>query len=218
MKALILGASGSLGRALALEEAKQKTDLVLVASEPRDVEAMKSDLSLKFGIQVEIATLDLSSAKLVASLPLNADRYYFPIGSTLDNDQIGIDSSSIEKLFSINLLCVSQLISALASNSANKTVEVIGFGSIAETRGRSNNSYGKTNIKPYLFQIGYMKSQLSFGKKMLFPAAEPQAIAKLSIQYLNTKKPGIYYAPGFWYWICFALKLVPWPIYRKLKF
>lgn len=237
MKAIIVGASGSLGRSLAYEEARHKSDLVLVASDTRDLSALKSDLQLKFGVKVEIMALDLSKPELIASISQDGDRYYFPIGSTVDGDSWGLDDQSIARVFQINFLSVSGFISNLLARPREKSIELIGFGSIAETRGRTGNvfysaakrsltslfesllhSSQRQNIRPYLFQIGYMKSQLSFGKKMLFPPAESSDVAAQVVKYLGKKNPGIYYAPGFWRLVCMALRLVPWPIYRKLQF
>lgn len=237
MKVIIVGASGSLGRALALAEAQQKSDLVLVASDSRDLDALKADLNLRYGIRVECFAIDLSKAGALSILALDGDRYYFPVGSTIDNDFFGIKAPDIYRVFQINLLCVAELISSVMSSKRSKSVDIIGFGSIAETRGRTGNvfysaakrsltslfesllhSSRRENIRPYLFQIGYMKSQLSFGKKMLFPAADPNDVAQSVLGCLNKKKPGIFYVPGFWRWVCLILKQVPWPIYRNLKF
>lgn len=237
MKVCIIGASGSLGRALAFTEGQQKSDLVLVASDLRDLEALKADLKLRFGIQVEILALDLSKPNAILEVPRNGDRYYFPVGATVDHDQWGLPADEIFKVFQINFIGVSELISTLVTTPREKPLDLIGFGSIAETRGRSNNvfysaakrsltslfesllhSSQKNNLRPYLFQVGYMKSQLSFGKKMLLPAAEPEDVAETVQGFLTSKKPGIYYLPGFWRYICGALRLVPWALYRKLQF
>lgn len=237
MKVVIIGASGSLGRALASMEAKLKSELVLVASDVRDLGAMGTDVSLKHQVSVEVLALDLSNPDFAEKIPLDGDRYYFPIGMTLDLDQSSINSNAVQKIFQVNLHSVSAVISSLLRGVRSGPIELIGFGSIAETRGRSNNVYYSAakraltsffesllhgadthNIRPFLFQIGYMKSQLSFGKKMLFPAADPGYVAEAVLWFVDKKKPGIYYLPGFWRWVCWALRFIPWGVYRRLRF
>lgn len=237
MKTFIFGASGALGRALAYAEAKAGSNLVLIASDRHDLEAMKSDLTLRYQIQVEVHAIDLSRTDFASGIELDGGRYYFPIGSTLDRDLWGLGSMPIHNLFQINLLSVADVISNVLKDSHRGSVDLIGFGSIAETRGRSNNVFYSASkrsltclfesllhgseqqrIRPYLFQLGYMKSQLSFGKKMLLPVAEPKDVAEFALTALNKKTPGIFYVPGFWFFVCLILKLLPQKIYRKLQF
>jgi len=237
MKVIIVGASGSLGRALALAEAQQKSDLVLIASDVRDLDALKADLQLRYGVRVECFALDLSKSGALSSLVLDGDRYYFPVGSTIDNDFFGIEGRDIFKVFQINLLCVAELISALMSGTRTKSIDIIGFGSIAETRGRTGNVFysaakrsftshfesllhasGRANIPPLLIIIRYMKTPLNLGQKNIFPSSDPNDVARSVLNCLKNKEPGIFYLPGFWRWICLILKQVPWPIYRNLKF
>ena len=50
---LIIGASSGLGRALADKFAKEKKNLIIVSRDDRDLTAMKSDLEIKYNINVE---------------------------------------------------------------------------------------------------------------------------------------------------------------------
>ena len=81
MTALVVGASSGLGRALAGELARRRHDLLLVASDARDLEAVAADLNLRHGVAVRALALDLSAepdpaARIVAALhgmtPLDA--------------------------------------------------------------------------------------------------------------------------------------------------
>ena len=60
MSHLILGASGGLGRALCYRFAADRQDLVIVASDERDLNALKSDLEIRFGIRVCAVAADVS--------------------------------------------------------------------------------------------------------------------------------------------------------------
>jgi short-subunit dehydrogenase len=238
MKIVIVGASGSLGKAIAYSEADPENALVLVASDSRDLEALASDIALRYSCKsVEYLAVDLSEIKKLDMIPSDGNRYYFPVGQTLESDKFSLLKSEVNRLFNINFFCMAGIISNILANTRKTPVDIIGFGSIAETRGRSNNVFysaskrsltsmfesllhdsEKQMIRPYLFQIGYMKSQLTFGKKLLFAPVEATVIADSVRNALYRKKPGIYYLPAFWKWICSVLKLIPWTVYRKMKF
>lgn len=237
LKVFVIGASGSLGRAIAEQEAARGSSLVLIATDLRDLVPMKLDLELRFAVGVDVFAIDFSTSGASGTVGQDGDRYYFPIGATMDSDSPATKSKNIEQIFQINFLSIAGVVGNLLSCPRKKKVDIIGFGSIAETRGRSTNVYysaskrGLTslfeslwhaarteNIRPFLFQIGYMKSQLSFGKKMLFPASESRAIAASVLKILDSKDAGIFYLPRYWLLVCFILKRVPWIIYQKLNF
>lgn len=237
LKVFVVGASGSLGRSISEAEAARGSSLVLIASDLRDLASLKAHLNLKFNAKVEIAAVDFRESNAAEKIEVDGDRYYFPIGTTMDLDLLGSTSKNIEKILRINFLSVAEVIGRLLSTSRNRRIDIIGFGSIAETRGRSSNVYYsaskraltglfeslrhgavKENIRPYLFQLGYMNSQLSFGRKMLFPAANSRDVAQSVLNFIDTKNAGIVYLPWFWFWICLIVRRVPWTIYQKLNF
>lgn len=237
LKVFVIGASGSLGRSLAEEEAARGSELVLIASDCRDLLPIQSDLFLKYKTNVEIVSVDFRESGALTKIELNGDRYYFPIGATMELDLLGMASEKIEMMIRVNFLSVAGVIGNLLSEPRTRRVDIIGFGSIAETRGRSSNVYysaakraltclfesllhgaGRENVCPYLFQVGYMKSQLSYGKKMLFPAADSKDVAKAVSRFISNNEDGIVYLPWYWFWICTLVRQLPWVIYRKLNF
>ena len=60
MKYLIVGATSGLGRELAYTFAEKKNNLVLAARDDRDLQAIKSDLSLKFRVEIKTISIDFS--------------------------------------------------------------------------------------------------------------------------------------------------------------
>lgn len=237
LKVAIIGATGSLGRALAETEANAGHDLYLTATDQRDLADLKADLNIRYRIQIEVACIDFTKESEARSLSKHADRYYFPIGFSTNDDTWGSDPNENQKLFQINAGSVAVAISHIISNKGSRSIDIVGFGSIAETRGRERNvvysmakraltSYFESllhacereNIRPFLFQMGYLDSQQSLGKKLLFPIADPKKAASAIQKYVVTNRPGIRYYPKFWFYICLILRCLPWSLYRRIRF
>lgn len=66
--ALITGASGGIGLALARELAKRKIDLLLVARSEENLSKAKKEIVSQFGVRVEYFSADLSNAQGVSSV------------------------------------------------------------------------------------------------------------------------------------------------------
>lgn len=237
MKVVIVGASGSLGRSLAYAEASNGHDLFLCATDRRDLEPLKSDIELRFKVKVEIQAIDFAETANISQLPLDYGRYHFPLGLSLDEDCLTLSEMVSLKLTNVNFLSIALFVSRLIEAKGDRFVDIIGYGSIAQTRGRSRNVFysaakraltsyfesllhaqDKQKIHAYLFQLGYMKSQQSLGKKLLFPSIAPEEVAKRVLTYIEDSRTGIAYLPGFWWYVCILLRFLPWSIYRKLSF
>ena len=65
MTYLIIGASSGLGRELAIKFAKENCNLIIVSRDERDLIAIKSDLEIKYNVNVNILSLDFSSLEEV---------------------------------------------------------------------------------------------------------------------------------------------------------
>jgi short-subunit dehydrogenase len=127
---------------------------------------------------------------------------------------------------------VAKLWPVLASR---QSAFITGFGSVAAIRGRSRNvvysaakraltSYfeslchmsARTEIAVQLYQMGFIETQQTFGKKLLFPACTPSDAARQV--WRNHRETGLWFFPAFWGWIDLMLRSIPLGIYRKLDF
>ena len=233
MKYLIIGASSGLGRELAYEYAQNKHDLVLVSRDLRDLSAIKSDLEKKSEIKVEIIELDLSLESEIEK-KLFTEKFFkeisgilFPIGMMFEYDKIELDQEKIKKLFKANFTSIAFIISKFLVYLSPKHGEIVGFGSIAGYLGRNLNPYysaskraleshfeslsflsKKTNLNIQFYILGYMDTNLAFGKKLKLPKSSPKRLAKIVYKNRKRKFEKIFF-PRWWGIISIILNLTP---------
>ena len=244
MNSMIVGASAGLGRALSNELAANGHNLVLVASGKRDLDAVAADLRLRYGVTVRTLAVDVMDMDVYLERIIEAsdelggvDGLFFPIGAVADADVPGTEIAAVRRIMRINLLSVVETVTHFWPylEQRNRAV-VVGFGSIAASRGRRNNatysaakrglaSYFEslrhcavgTGIRVQFYVPGYLDTGLAFGARTLLPPSRPEALAKKVVRHLS-KDVGTSYFPPFWRLICEALRFVPWSVFKKLDF
>ena len=109
MTHIIVGASSGLGRELAFKFAKEKKNLIIISRDERDLLAIKSDLQIRFGVNIECIALDFSSIneinqKFLSKVEILKDIkvIMFPVGLMFDNDNLNIPQENLEKLIFAN--------------------------------------------------------------------------------------------------------------------
>ena len=128
MKYLIVGASSGLGKELAIKFARENNDLVIVSREERDLNAIKSDLEIKYEVKIDILTLDFSSIeeindKLLSNQNLisNLNGVIFPIGMMFNEDNSSLNLEGMKKLIYANFISIAYTIQKLKKNLIQKT-------------------------------------------------------------------------------------------------
>ena len=129
MKYLIIGASSGLGRELAKKFAEENNNLVLVSRDERDLNAIKSDLEIKYNININILTLDFSSIdeinqKLLSQNNIieNLDGVIFPIGMMFSEDNLNLDNERMNKLVNANFLSIAYVIQKIKTFLLKKKI------------------------------------------------------------------------------------------------
>ena len=239
MSYLIVGASTGLGRALAEEYAGAGFDLVLVSRDPRDIEPLAAHLRIRFGIVAIALAADLSREidhlvgvddALAKVSPLCG--LLLPIGASDPEDKIGLSGDLMMQLVNSNFLNPCRLLNALLPRLRGG--EVVGFGSVAAVRGRTRNAAyaasksalmtyfeglrhwaGGAGIAVRFYIPGYLDTNLAFGQKLPFRAADTQRLARRVRA--DTGLTCTRYYPGYWRLIVSLVSLLPWRIYRSLK-
>lgn len=243
MTTLILGASAGIGRALARLLAAKGHRLVLVARGADDLDAEARHLRLVHGAQVEWLAADAAApAEILRILtglrtgpPIRT--LLFPIGLTHELDDGLLPAAALTALIDANLTSVMAVAGLfLPEMLASDVGNIVCFGSIAAIRGRGANiayaaakrgleSYfeslrhrlAATGVRVQFYRLGYVATQMSFGKALRLPSASPEWIAEQVVRNLGRDVP-LRHLPRFWAGIGALTKALPWRVYRRLQF
>lgn len=244
MKALVVGASAGVGRALSEVLAARGDALLLVASDARDLEAQAAHLRLVYSVHVETVTADagrpeecLDCIRFVADTFGHIDGMFFPIGVSRSDDRGTLPLDEARRLFDANLLIVVGVIGHfLPDLLASGHGSIVGFGSVAAIRGRRANivyaaakrgleSYfeslrhltTRTGVRVQFYRLGYVATQQSFGHRLLFPPAAPRSVAEAVVRNLGSDR-GLIYFPRYWSIIAQIVSALPWLVFKRLDF
>lgn len=241
MKSLVIGASAGLGRALAEELASRGHDLFLVASDEADLAPLAADLAIRFGIATHARAEDLTDFIPAAlhedvTARLGApDNLFYIAGLSVADDKGPIPDETALRLIEVNFSAGVRIANAfLADMADNPAGNIVGMGSVASCRGRRSNSvYGAAKsgldfyfetLRHYLaanpcqiqfYRLGYLRTRMTQGQQLPFPVMDPKDAARKICNNLG-KDLGAAYLPWWWFGITSLLRLMPWPIFRKL--
>ncbi len=243
MKSVVVGASAGLGRALAENLAEHGHELYLIASDEPDLQAIAADLRIRFGRPVAFRAIDLAEfdaaalAKDVQNAIGDPDNLLFIAGLSSPADRGPMQDELAARLMAVNFEAGVRLVNAFVPILADRPGgNIVGIGSVAAARGRRGNAvYGaaKRGLEFYFetqrhalarkpcrvqfYRAGYLKTQMTAGQKLLFPAADPADAAETIRRGLG-RDIGMRYLPTWWWPICALLERLPWAIFKKLDF
>ena len=241
MNCLIVGASAGLGRCLAEALARQGHDLVLVASDRRDLEAVAQDLRIRFARTVAVADADLAAfdANVLRDRILEevspVDGLFLVAGVGDPEDCGPLPVEHTRRLIEVNLAAPMLIAQAFLPHLlARPEAHLVGIGSVATIRGRARNMVygaakrgmefffeallalpGNETCKIQFYRAGFMATTMFSGKPSLL-VARPEAVADHIVRHLNSPQ-GLFWVPWFWAGIAFLLRLIPAALFRRLK-
>jgi len=241
---LIIGGSSGLGRALAERFAANGFAIALLSSDRRDLDALASDLALRFDIQAAAVSMDLRAPRLdlgelersLAALP-PLSILLAPAGINSDDDNVEQAPSSREALLRGNFGSLCEIIDhCLPRLRAAPAALIAGFGSVAAVRGRGRNvaysaakralqshfeslrhGLADCRIMVHFYVLGYLDTNLAFGKPTPIPRASPSRLAEY-IYRCRADSFGVKHYPAIWRPICAIVRWLPWFIFRRLQF
>lgn len=244
MNYVIVGASAGVGRALAYKFAQAGHNLVVTSSDGRDLEAMASDLRIRWGVRVAPVVMDLAEIEETAFLQIEQAAgdwgglhgLLLPAGIVSPDDTADGDGGEVDRLTRVNYLSILSVIRRLLPLLQGHPAAIVGFGSVAAMRGRGRNAayaaakralesyfeslrhaFAKTDLKVQFYVLGYMNTQMAFGIRTLLPKADPGKLSHVVLSNIN-RDIGIAYYPRFWRLIHWVVRMIPWPLYKHLNF
>jgi short-subunit dehydrogenase len=245
--AVVVGASTGVGRALASALAQRGRSLVIVSRNAVELEAVAGDLRQRFGVGCwpvaqDIGRADWDVAAFVAEctrLLGEPELVLIPAGGVAPGD-VGPNPDAVRPVLETNYVGPARLAAAFGQRMAERGAGVIVlFSSIAAVAPRTRNaaySASKAALETYakglrhalqprgvevlVLALGYVDTRQSAGQRLLFPKVRPEAAAERVLKWVEARriKGGRRYYPRFWWWVTTCLRLLPWPVYRRLQF
>jgi short-subunit dehydrogenase len=242
--AVIVGATSGVGRALAENFAKAGFHLLLVARDREDLEATACNVRLCFGTRCHVLAQDIGDpAWDVAAFARDCndkldgvDCLLVPAGAVTTGD-VGASEEVLSLLTAVNYLGPARLAAAFGRIMSERgRGSVVLFSSIAAAAPRTRNaaySAAKAALESYAralrhalepkgvritwVRLGYVDTPQSFGMKLALPVARPEDVARF-VRGRIARGSGLYHYPFFWWAVTLVLRLLPWPLYRRLSF
>lgn len=242
MRAVIFGGSAGMGRAIAEQLASVHVDVLLIASDARDLEAVQSDLLLRYDAsRISTLAIDLTQvapdtvARDVLERFGKFDAMFLVAGAGDDDDCGVLDPATAACILNINFAVPASLINALLAAEAllpNGAIVVLSSVAAARARGR-NVLYGasKRGLEQYLkalrvtplglqyqfliFRLGYLDTAMMQHRQPWLPKASPTTIARKMVAKIGGQS-GLRYLPGWWRMIAWCVNLLPTALLRRL--
>lgn len=242
MTAIVIGASSGIGRAISVALAQTNRPLILVASDARDLDPIACDLRLRFDVEVRIVAMDLAGCadpgarviEVLKDMPA-VNALLLPVGMSRNDDDGHLGAAAIGQILAINLHAPMAIAHALIPALIESHGVIVGFGSIAGARGRSKNvvyaaakrgletyfeslrhRYQPTQLRVQFHRLGFVSSNLTFGKKLPLPATTPESVAGTVVDMLP-RASFDRYTPRWWSLVGLLVRCLPWFVFRRMK-
>jgi short-subunit dehydrogenase len=242
VKAVVIGASAGLGRALAEVLAEAGHELVLVARDGRDLDAVARDLSIRFDAKVAWIAADLARPDAAALRRQvleklgGIDALFLVAGLADDGDRGALPDDVARRLVEVNYTGPLTLINAFLPDLERASPAwLVGVGSVAAIRGRSRNIvYGsaKRGLEFYFealrhrlegsgcrvqfYRAGFMDTTMLGNAQPGPMVAKPEAVARAMLARLDGPQ-GMSYLPRWWWLVAVILRLLPWPLFKRMR-
>ncbi len=241
---LILGATSGIARAIALEFASHRSDLILAGRDAEELTALAADLQLRFGVSAQVQCLDvLDAAAIETSLPAGLVTagdalagVVLCVGTMGTEEKARADRAEAVRILNTNFTgCVLALNVVANHFEKRKRGFICALSSVAGDRGRqSNYLYGsaKAGLSAYLQGLrnrlfrsgvrvitvkpGFVDTGMTFGRPGLFLLASPETVAR-GVYKAIARGKDIVYLPWFWRWIMLVIRGVPETIFKRLR-
>ena len=242
---LILGATSGIAKELSRVLAQRGCSLIVAGRNREELEKSAADLRLRYRVRVEVENFDAAdlagSDALVArclSRPEPIDGAVLCYGYLPDQGQTESDVDEARRTIDLNFSSAVALLAPLANHFEKRRSGYLAvISSVAGDRGRqSNYTYGasKAGLTAYLqglrnrlypsgvhvltIKPGFVDTPMIQGR--VNPnsplVASPARVARDIDRAIRHRRNTIY-TPWFWWLIMLAVRMVPEPLFKRLK-
>lgn len=245
MRAVVLGGTKGMGRALARGLAERGDRVFLLGRDLADLERSAKDLEIRGASgAVSFATCDLrepdgfAPALDRAAAALDGfDCVVVTAGVMQDQTRLETDPRACEALLTIDftntlLFCEEARRRLLAAGGGTLCV----FSSVAGDRGRKpvvlygaakaglshymegiDHRFHAEGLRAVLVKPGFVKTGMTAGLEPPPFAGEPEAVAAHVLRAIDRGRP-VVYAPPVWRWIMSVIRMLPRAVMRRIGF
>lgn len=238
---LILGAKSDISKAVIHNFAKSNYDIQLAARKSVDLKNFKSDIELRYLVQVTLHEFDALNIKshesFIDSLPKLPTVAFCAVGYMGDHTKNKKDIISAANVIRSNFEGPASILAVISNRFEQRNYgTIIGVSSVAGERGRATNYvYGsakagfttflsglrnrlaKTNVHVITVLPGFVSTKMT--EKMNLPlklTAQPKEVANIILSAVKQKK-NIIYVKKIWWFIMFIIRNIPEHFFKKLK-
>lgn len=246
MRAVILGATKGMGRALARRMAARGDDLFLLGRDRTDLERSARDLEIRGGgaRKIGVAICDLEQPEGFASAFDAAERelggfdtVVLTAGILAAQEELESDTALTARMLAVDfthsiLFCEEARRRLLARGGGTLCV----FSSVAGERGRKpivlygaakaglsqyleglDHKFRAAGLRTVCVKPGFVKTSMTEGLKPPPFAGEPDSVAAIVLDAMDRGRP-VVYAPRAWGAVMFGIRMLPRFVMRRIGF
>jgi short-subunit dehydrogenase len=245
VKAVLVGATQGMGRALARLLAERGAQIFLLgrdsaelAASARDLEARGATAPVNTGLLDLANPADFSIALDAADDALGRfDTLVVTGGLFARQEELAADPPRLERMLHVNFTGTVLLCQMVAERLAARGGGTIcAFSSVAGDRARRSNylygaskaglsafldglgqAYGERGVKVVCVRPGFVKTGMTEGLPVPPFAGEPGSVATAVLGAIGSGRP-VVYVPGVWRWVMLIIRALPRAVIRRLRF
>jgi decaprenylphospho-beta-D-erythro-pentofuranosid-2-ulose 2-reductase len=238
---LILGATSDIAIAIAKKFASKKFNIQLAARNLAQLEAVQSDIKIRYGVACDVFAFDalqFSSHALFFETLSPMPTVTVTVFGVMDEEDDAFDNWQLtQRMIDTNYTgAVSILNIAAKYYSEQKNGTIIGISSVAGDRGRASkliygsskaafnaylaglrNKYFKAGVHVMTVKPGFVYTRMTENMKLPKPlTSTPDEVADIVYAGFSKKKNTIY-VKWFWRYIMLIIKNIPEFQFKKMK-